>query len=327
MICSMTAFGNARVESEHGTLNIEFRTVNNRYLDVALRLPEDLRFAENLIRTRLGATVTRSKVDVRVNFSRAAANKEVLLDTDYLNTLANQLKQARSIIPDLAAPGLADVLNNANTGEGAALDPDEWGPMCEQACDQALAELKAARQREGARLAEMMLACAADMANIVTQVESDLPAIQADHQQKVGTRLREALQTAHPEGFASITGEDLSARISQESTLFSLRIDVAEELSRLRSHLAELAHILGADTAVLGVGTAAVTTNANTTKPATAARLRKGSAGKRMDFLFQEMNREANTLGSKAAALSVTRAAIELKLLIEQMREQAQNIE
>jgi uncharacterized protein (TIGR00255 family) len=313
MICSMTAFGNARVETEHGTLNIEFRTVNNRYLDIALRLPEDLRFAENLIRTRLGAVVTRGKVDARVNFSRAAPGKDVQLDTDYLNTLAQQLNQARAAIPDLAPPRLTDILNNAGTGDATALDPEQWGPMCEQACDQALAELDAARRREGARLADMMRACASDMGTIVAQVEADLPGIQAEHQKKVGDRLRDALHAAHPDGFASITGEELSARISQESVLFALRIDVAEELGRLRSHLAELEHILADDTAAAGA--------------ADRPKSRKGSAGKRMDFLFQEMNREANTLGSKASALSVTQAAIELKLLIEQMREQAQNIE
>jgi len=125
----------------------------------------------------------------------------------------------------------------------------------------------------------------------------------------VAQRLREALEAASPEGFAQIGGAELSARIAQEAGLFGLRVDVAEEIARLRSHLAELQHILG-DAGAAG------------RQPPP-----KGSRGKRLDFLFQEMNREANTLGSKSAALSVTQAAIDLKLLIEQMREQAQNIE
>jgi uncharacterized protein (TIGR00255 family) len=310
----MTAYGGARVETGHGTLNIEFRTVNNRYLDIALRLPEDLRFAEGMLREQLGKTVTRGKVDVRVNYVRAQQARDAALDTDYLRTLAEQLRAAREIIPDLRAPRLADVLAGSGASDGLALDPEAWMPMCRDACAQALAELQSAREREGRRLADMMLECAADVARIVDQVETDLPAIQSDYQAKIGARLKEALQTVSPDGFANIGGPELSARISQESVLFALRIDVAEELARLRSHLSELRHILQDGTASATSGDAGGST-------------RKGSAGKRLDFLFQEMNREANTLGSKAGALSVTHGAIDLKLLIEQMREQAQNLE
>ena len=153
-----------------------------------------------------------------------------------------------------------------------------------------------------------MLTCAAECSTIVDHVEAELPAILAEHQEKIATRLRDALQAAGADGLAQISGQELSARIAQEASLFGLRVDVAEELSRLRSHIAELQHILQ--------------TGQTSGKGRTS-----GSAGKRLDFLFQEMNREANTLGSKAGALSMTRAAIDLKLLIEQMREQAQNIE
>lgn len=128
-----------------------------------------------------------------------------------------------------------------------------------------------------------------------------------EHQEKLANKLREALMAASPDGFNNIGGPELSARIAQETSLFSLRIDVAEEIARLRSHCAELTHILADD--------------------GTRSKNKAHGSGKRLDFLFQEMNREANTLGSKASAISVTRAAIELKLLIEQMREQAQNIE
>lgn len=131
-----------------------------------------------------------------------------------------------------------------------------------------------------------------------------MPQLLAEHREKLATKLRESLEAAFPGGFAHISGAELTERVAQEAGLFALRIDVAEELSRLRSHLEELRHLLGE-----GGGKG------------------KGSAGKRLDFLFQEMNREANTLGSKAGSLEVTRAAMDLKLLIEQMREQAQNIE
>jgi len=145
---------------------------------------------------------------------------------------------------------------------------------------------------------------------VVDIVQTHLPQLLADHRDKLAAKLRESVESAFPGGFTHISGTELSERLSQEANLFALRIDVAEELSRLRSHLEELRHLLtdGGGKAVSGKKNA-------------------GSAGKRLDFLFQEMNREANTLGSKAGSMEVTRAAMDLKLLIEQMREQAQNIE
>jgi uncharacterized protein (TIGR00255 family) len=306
----MTAFGNARAESAQGSVTIEFRSVNSRFLDINFRLPEDLRMVEGLIREKLGLAVTRGKVDIRVNYARADTRNSASLDPDYLAAVARQLHAARQIIPDVPAPRLTELQSGSGGAESATFDPDIWSAMCLEATSQALVELQAAREREGGRLATMMQECADNIARIVDQVEQDLPALLAEHQEKISNKLRDALLAVSPDGFAQISGAELSARIAQEASLFSLRIDVAEELSRLRSHIAELGHLLG-------------------TGETTGRKDKKngGSAGKRLDFLFQEMNREANTLGSKASALSVTRAAIDLKLLIEQMREQAQNIE
>lgn len=309
MIRSMTAFGSARAESPAGTVSVEFRSVNSRFLDVNLRLPDDLRNAESLLREQLGQYVKRGKVDVRVNYQRKHARLQAALDPELLAATAEHLQQARRYMPDIPAPRLADLLNGSNGDSATGLDPEVWLPMCQQAIAQALAELQAAREREGQRLAQAMLEDASQIASIVDEVQSHLPALLAEHQEKIATRLREALQTISPDGFSQISGQELSARIAQEASLFGLRIDVAEELTRLRSHIQELQHILQ-------------TGQAGGNKPRSS-----GSAGKRLDFLFQEMNREANTLGSKAGALSVTRAAIDLKLLIEQLREQAQNIE
>lgn len=310
MIRSMTAFGNARAESVQGSITIELRTVNSRFLDINFRLPEDLRMVEGLIREKLNQTVTRGKVDIRVNYSRAETRANVSLDSQYLATLASQLQAARQVIPDTPAPRLSEMLAGSGGAESDSFDPEIWTAMCQEAISQALTELQAAREREGQRLAAMMQECAVEVSNIVDQVEKELPALLAEHQEKISNKLRDALLAVSPDGFAQISGAELSARIAQEASLFSLRIDVAEELSRLRSHIAELEHLLS-------------TGETSSRKD----KKNSGSAGKRLDFLFQEMNREANTLGSKASALSVTRAAIDLKLLIEQMREQAQNIE
>jgi len=185
-----------------------------------------------------------------------------------------------------------------------------------QAAKQALTQLQEGREREGQRLAAIMLECADGVAGIVDTVDTHLPQLLADHREKLANKLRESMETAFPGGFTHISGAELSERVAHEANLFALRIDVAEELARLRSHLEELRHLLsGSDGAGAKKGKDGKRGNAS------------GSAGKRLDFLFQEMNREANTLGSKAGSMDVTRAAMDLKLLIEQMREQAQNIE
>lgn len=297
MICSMTAFGSARTESEHGSLSIEFRTVNSRFLDVNLRLPDDLRMVEGLVREQLSQVVSRGKVDVRINYTRTFHAAPATIDDAQLVAVAEQLQTVRRLIPDVLPPSLAELINE-NSG-GTVFDVEVWSGMCLQACAQALQQLQAARQREGQRLADTMLECSEAMTNILNVVEADLPVLLAAHQEKINTRLHDALMAASPEGFAQISGPELSARIAQEASLFSLRIDVAEELARLRSHITELDYLLNeADP-----GVAIAPTTAKTTKA------RKGSTGKRLDFLFQEMNREANTLGSKAGSLDVTRAA------------------
>lgn len=313
MIRSMTAFGTAKAETEHGTLTIEIRSVNSRFLDLNFRLPDDLRMIEAPLRDMLSRDIARGKVDIRANYARKLAPESAALDTDALQRIAGLLAAAREVLPDVPAPRLSELLAGANGND--ALDPEIWTAMAIEAGTRALADLRAAREREGRRLADTMTECAQGMQAIIRQVEESLPTILEEHQQKLAQRLKDALLTASPEGFALISGEELSARIAQETSLFSLRIDVAEELARLRSHIAELEHILSGGA-----------TGGQAGKTDAAAR-KAGSAGKRLDFLFQEMNREANTLGSKAGALSMTRAAIDLKLFIEQMREQAQNIE
>lgn len=314
MIRSMTAFGAARVESPEGTLAIELRSVNSRFLDINFRLPDELRALEGLVREKLSQVLARGKVDIRMNYTRIKDDMLQALDEKYLSAVAEQLKAARRQIPDAAAPTLGELLKNSG-GADDTMNPELWATMCTQATGLALNDFQANREREGERLAQSMLTSATSIAQIVSEVGHALPQLLEDHRQKLSTKLRDALQSACPEGFAQISGAELSARIAQETSLFSLRIDVAEELARLSSHVDELQLLLAAGE---------TSTDAAKTRP---AKSKPGSVGKRLDFLFQEMNREANTLGSKAGNLSVTRAAIDLKLLIEQLREQAQNIE
>lgn len=306
MIHSMTSFASARAESAQGSLNLELRTVNSRFLDIHIRISDELRFLEGVIRDAIGSKLARGKADVRVSHSRNNPQRPRELDLELVSQLGRQLAAARSIIPDVAAPRLHELLQDPTGNPDGDIDADMWTSLCIEACNDALIQLQGARRREGQRLATMMLATAHEMQAIVDKVETRLPELTTAHQEKVVARLREVLEAASPAGFAQISGDELSARIAQEASLFSLRNDIAEELARLRSHLQELKHLLDA-----------------TSDAATGKR----STGKRLDFLCQEMNREANTLGSKSASLDVTHAALDLKLLIEQLREQAQNIE
>jgi len=309
---SMTAFGSARITAEIGSVAVECRSVNNRFLDINLRLPEELRSLEAALRVQIGQMVKRGKVEMRLQYTPANKNTARILDDKALRHMSDLLQQARQRLPDTPAPSLEELLRAASGSESASgLDVQVWEPVCLHASAQALQALQENRQREGARLALAMLEQAEQIAQIVDTVAAKQPELLTEHQEKLARKLRDALQAASPDGFVHISGAELSARIAQESLLFSLRVDVAEELTRLRTHGQELRDILAR-------GTAQNTVNQNTTST--------GSIGKRLDFLFQEMQREANTLGSKSASILVTRAAMDLKLLIEQLREQAQNI-
>ena len=316
MISSMTAFGSGRHEFELGHVTIELRSVNSRYLDLQFRLPDELRLAEIPLREKLAQRLTRGKIDVRVNFSRPRSLSDDRLGIEHLSRIATQLQAVWQVLPDVAPPSLADILAWPDSESSSQqTDPQMWVEPCVIAMDQAIDELLVGRTREGSRLAKSMLEQSKSMLEIVDQVQAHLPDLLRTQREKLAQKLLETVQNAFPGGFAHITGAELSERISSESSLFALRIDVAEELARLRSHVIELEYLLAGKSSSAG-------------RPgAKTGSKESGSTGKRLDFLFQEMNREANTLGSKSGSLDMTRAAIDLKLLIEQMREQAQNIE
>ena len=310
MIHSMTAYGSARVDADPGSLSVECRSVNGRFLDVHLRVPDALRMLEGPLRQLVGEYVSRGKLELRVNLQTPSRRGLGGIDAGLLAHLADQLKVARRSIPDVAAPGLFELLQSHNEEDSEEDGAAAWMQPCLQAAHKAMAQLRAGQQREGERLATAMLALVDDMQALALEAETQMPRLEAEQQERIGRRLRDALLAASPQGFARIDGAELSARIAQEAALFSLRNDVAEELARLQSHFVELRHLLG-------------DTTDDTTPPAKT----RGSVGKRLDFLCQELNREANTLGSKAAGMDITRIAIDLKLLIEQLREQVQNIE
>ena len=301
MIFSMTGFGMAESRTDFGSISIEIRSVNSRYLDLQFRLPDELRMIEQPLREHVSSKLKRGKVDIRASFTRAMPESSERLSPSVIVEAAETFARLKVHLPDIAAPTFADLWNWPTTAR-THIEPIRWVAPALQACENALKQLQDTRAREGYRLSQVMREAADQAAQIATELSTHLPTLLQNQRDKSAQKLRESLEQVFPEGFSQISGEELSARLATEASIYALRVDVSEELERLNSHIQELHHLL---------------TDGSQNQ----------SLGKRLDFLFQEMNRESNTLGSKSGHLKMTRTALDLKLLIEQMREQAQNIE
>jgi uncharacterized protein (TIGR00255 family) len=287
MIHSMTGYAIASAESARGALHLELRSVNSRFLDLQFRVAEELRAAEPMLRELIAARVSRGKLDCRLYVANSSEPAKQQLDVRAVQQLRALAEEAAKQIPDAAPLRIADVLRWPGVFKEPALDDDSLRAALEALARRALDELCAARGREGAKLAALVLGRAAEMRRRLAEVAPLVPEAVAAHRARLTERLREVLQSGAEE------------RIRVEIALFAAKSDVDEELTRLAAHLDEVERVVN----------------------------KGGAAGKRLDFLAQELNREANTLASKAAGLAVADCALELKLLIEQIREQVQNIE
>ena len=288
MICSMTGYAVRTLDVERGTLQLELKSVNSRYLDFHFRISDDLRSLEMPLRELLAARLARGKVECRLALNAAAARPEQLqLNGELLATLRGLETQVRQAMPDARPLAVADALRWPGMLGDQTLDLAALAPRVLGLAREVLDEFTASRAREGEKLAALIVDRVAAMRAIVARVAPRIPEAQAIYTDKLRARLTEALGGASDE------------RVLQEVAVFATRIDVAEELGRLGAHLDEVERVLK----------------------------QGGACGKRLDFLMQELNREANTLGSKSAITEVSQASMELKLLIEQMREQIQNLE
>jgi uncharacterized protein (TIGR00255 family) len=292
MIYSMTGYAAMSEELPLGTLNVEIRSVNHRYLDVQFRLPDELRSFEPGMRETVAARLTRGKVECRIGFMRTPASELSLkLNADLLEQLVALDGRVRAHLPNSASLTVSDVIRWPGIVESDALPLEELRQQSQSLLERTLEDFTDSRAREGDKLRTILLERAARMQELVDKVKPRIPQIVAAYQERLGARLKDALSSA-----AAALDED---RIRQELVMFAAKVDVEEELARLITHLSETRRIL---------------TNG-------------GAVGKRLDFLMQELNREANTLGSKSVDVEVSQASVELKVLIEQMREQVQNIE
>jgi len=287
MIQSMTGYAASTADSARGTLALELRSVNSRFLDVQMRVAEELRALEPLLRELVAERIARGKVDCRLSFVESGAPAASQLNDAALSHLKALAAKAQKAFPKADGLRIADVLRWPGVVAGAAFDERELRATTEKLCRRALDELVAARGREGAKLAEAVGERVAAMRKCVEKVAPLMPQSVAAYQAKLSERLKEALGSADDD------------RVRAEVAVFAAKVDVDEELTRLRAHLGEVERVLK----------------------------QGGAAGKRLDFLAQELNREANTLASKAASAAVSDCALELKVLVEQIREQVQNIE
>jgi len=288
MILSMTGYANTSADFATGSLSVELRAVNHRYLDIQMRMPDELRVFEGQMREVLSAQLQRGNVECRINLATRNAPGRGQLNHELLAQLATWSRQVQTVIPGAASLSVADVLRwNGVLEEVPNNNEDGLRSTLFSLLETALREFSASRSREGTKLKDFLMQRVDKIEMLRAAVMPHVPAAIANYEQRLVARLRDALQNSDEE------------RVRQEIVLYASKIDVDEELSRLASHLTEMRRILG-----LG-----------------------GAVGKRLDFLMQELNREANTLGSKSVDAEVSRSAMEMKILIEQMREQIQNLE
>ena len=288
MIYSMTGYAAVNEELSLGTLSVEVRSVNHRYLDVQCRLPDELRSFEPGMREAVAARLSRGKVECRVGFVKNPASQVSLeLNAGLLSQLVELDQRVRSRIPDAARLSVSDVVRWPGIVEANAIPLEQLREHTQSLLERALDEFSASRAREGDKLKIILLERVKRMEDLVERVKPRIPQLVTAYQERLAARLKDAMAELD---------ED---RIRQELVMFAAKVDVEEELARLVTHLGETRRILS----------------------------NGGAVGKRLDFLMQELNREANTLGSKSVDIDVSQASVELKVLIEQMREQVQNIE
>jgi uncharacterized protein (TIGR00255 family) len=300
-IYSMTGYAVTTRESSMGPITIELKSVNSRFLDLQFRVNDDLRAFEPLLREAIIGRIARGKVECRLSFGRkASADASQKLNIETLQTLRSLEQQVLTLFPQATQMSTNELLRWPGVIEEAQAGQDTLQAEITATLNETLDAFVLTREREGASLKDVIFARIDAMEDIVRRVTPMVPEVIAQFKQKAIDRLQEALGIATADGITTTPSrEDMMERIRQEVTLYGIRIDIAEEIARLSTHLTETRHILK----------------------------KGGQVGKRLDFMMQELNREANTLGSKAAIKELADASMELKILIDQIREQIQNLE
>ena len=288
LTCSMTAFARQEASTPWGALTWELRSVNHRYLEIALRLPEELRSLEPRVRELVNTRLVRGKVDGTLRFQLGEAVAGAIeMNEEQVQRLLVAASHLRGLASDVAPLRAVDILRWPGALKTPSLDVESLSSAALETLSAAMDEFVKTRSREGARMQEFMLQRLQTMEQLVVQAKELIPDATRIFRERLETRLKEIKQQLDP------------ARLEQEIVLFAHKSDVTEEIDRLTAHFAEIRRVFS----------------------------QSGPIGRRLDFLMQELNREANTLSSKSTDTRLTNVAVELKVLIEQVREQVQNIE
>lgn len=287
MIRSMTAFARIDLQESWGQVCWELRSVNHRYLDISVRLPENFRRLEVTIREHIQQQLKRGKIDCTLYFQRnESSNTQWEINQEVVQELWQAIQQVNAITGNTTPPNSIEILRWQDVLATKTLDIDEIGEAVLQHFNTALTELLTQREREGAQLAALIEQRCIAIAAELEQIRQELPTILQEQRERLEKRLAELVELN-------------SERLEQEIVIVAQKMDVAEELDRMETHLAEIKQVLNNNQAV----------------------------GRRLDFLVQELHREANTLGAKSNHINTSHHSVELKVLIDQMREQTQNIE
>jgi uncharacterized protein (TIGR00255 family) len=291
-LASMTGYAVETASLPAGQISLELRAVNSRFLDLSFRMGEDFRALEPQLRERITTAVKRGKLECRINFApRIDASLPSGLNGDLFAQLGRLAAEVQAARPDAAAMSVSEILRWPGMLGDSSLDIEALHAAALELMDKAIVQFNASRAREGEKLAVFILERVSAIREHVARIRPRTPEIVAAYRDKLSKRLEELMP--------SLPAAPDHDRLLQEVALFAQKIDVDEELDRLLAHLTEVERVLKAG----------------------------GAAGKRLDFVMQELNRESNTLGSKSVSLELTQTSVELKVLIEQMREQVQNIE
>lgn len=297
-VASMTGYAALDGKTLAGTVTAECRSVNSRFLDLTLRLDDALRFTEPAVRERLQKRLTRGKVELRLNLTADASALPASVNEEALRRVLALQETILKLDPQAQELSVAEILELPGIAAAEPPDRDKLLQEVLAIVDRTLDEFIAAREREGAALAQVLSGYCDKMSAVVKDVRGAMPQIISQLEGRLTERLTDALADALKEK-STLTKEEVTDRIRQEVTMYAIKMDVDEEMNRLDTHLAEVKRLLA----------------------------QGGAVGRKLDFMAQEMNREANTLGSKAAAIEMTQASLALKITIDQMREQIQNLE
>lgn len=284
---SMTGFASETVSINEWNLSLECKSVNSRFLDLNIKLPEPLRASEAEIRQQISAAITRGKVEINVRLEKADSASGLAINNERLQEIKEALALIEHAFPNSPTPNQLDLLMTPGVVSGEGSNTDELTAACTQAAASLVKNLVITRKDEGEKLRALIQDRCLSVSNIVAEYRAQLPQLRDAQRQRVVDRI-EGLNIAHDQ-----------ERLEEELAFLASKSDVAEELDRLDAHLSAINEALSG----------------------------KGPCGRRLDFLMQELNREANTLGSKTTSLVTTNTAVDLKVIIEQMREQVQNLE